>query len=469
MSTSHVVVDGSNLATEGRTLPSLTQLEEAVRSYAEEHPDVEIVVVVDATFEHRVEDPKERERLKEAELHGEVVSPPAGAIGRGDAFVLKIAQRTGAVVLSNDSFQEFHGEYPWLFDEGRLVGGKPVPGVGWIFTPRTPVRGPKSRAATKAAGRTTKKRGGPPVKLPDTRPDGSAPMVGDVLTPTPLPEPASPKKIRGYELAKELGIDSKALLALAKKAKVNLASHSSSLAVEDADKLRSLATSAKKIRGYELAKELGIESKALLALAAGVGVTLSSHSSSINDVDAATIRRAALVADVAHEVEQDAAEPPSTSGRRRRRRRAGKSEVDGNESSAPAARAPRSTAKKSAASTKKTGVSSRKSTDGPKKSNRERAASGPRPVNEPLSLLGFLGEHAVGSTLEATVVSFTSHGAMVEVALDGGGSFICYVPTSRLGDPPPARARDVLPKGDVRSYRVLSVDPARRVAELEPA
>ena len=61
-------------------------------------------------------------------LNGEVVSPPAGAIGRGDAFVLRIAERTGATVLSNDSFQEFHGEHPWLFDDGRLIGGKPVPG-----------------------------------------------------------------------------------------------------------------------------------------------------------------------------------------------------------------------------------------------------------------------------------------------------------------------------------------------------
>ena len=80
-----------------------------------------------------------------------MVSPPAGAIGRGDAFVLRIAERTNAMVLSNDSFQEFHGEHPWLFDEGRLVGGKPVPGVGWIFTPRLPIRGPKSRAATAEA------------------------------------------------------------------------------------------------------------------------------------------------------------------------------------------------------------------------------------------------------------------------------------------------------------------------------
>src|SRR5580704_5230089 len=146
----HVVVDGPNLATEGRTFPSLEQLDEAVRAYASEDPDASIIVVVDATFEHRVGD-AERDEVREAMLNGEVVSPPAGAIGRGDAFVLRIAERTGATVLSNDSFQEFHGEHPWLFDDGRLVGGKPVPGVGWIFTPRVPIRGPKSRAATAEA------------------------------------------------------------------------------------------------------------------------------------------------------------------------------------------------------------------------------------------------------------------------------------------------------------------------------
>src|SRR5580698_10224007 len=158
----HVVVDGSNLATEGRTLPSLAQLDEAVRSYLEEDPDAEIVVVVDASFEHRI-DASERNQLVQAELNGEVVSPPAGAIGRGDAFVLRIAERTGATVLSHDSFQEFHGEHPWLFDDGRLVGGKPVPGVGWIFTPRLPIRGPKSRAAT-AEKRSKKDPASAPAK-----------------------------------------------------------------------------------------------------------------------------------------------------------------------------------------------------------------------------------------------------------------------------------------------------------------
>jgi Zc3h12a-like Ribonuclease NYN domain/S1 RNA binding domain len=153
MSSRHVVVDGSNIATEGRSMPSLAQLDQAVTEFMGENPDDVVTVVVDASFGHRI-DPSEVDMFEEAETAGELVSPPAGAIGRGDAFLLRIADKMGATVLSNDSFQEFHGEHVWLFDKGRLIGGKPVPGVGWIFTPRTPVRGPKSREAVKEAKRT---------------------------------------------------------------------------------------------------------------------------------------------------------------------------------------------------------------------------------------------------------------------------------------------------------------------------
>src|ERR1700722_18389065 len=148
----HVIVDGSNLATEGRSLPSLAQLDQSVREFLAENPGDIVTVVVDASFGHRI-DPSELSTFEAAEAAGELVSPPAGAIGRGDAFLLRIAEKTGATVLSNDSFQEFHGEHEWLFDDGRLIGGKPVSGVGGIFTPRTPVRGPKSREAVKEAKR----------------------------------------------------------------------------------------------------------------------------------------------------------------------------------------------------------------------------------------------------------------------------------------------------------------------------
>jgi len=135
----------------------LKQLDEAVRAFLAERPHDICTVVVDATFEHRI-DASEKKTYDEALAANELLTPPAGSIGRGDKFILEIADRVGATVFSNDSFQEFHGEYEWLFDEGRLIGGKPVPGVGWVFVARTPVRGPKSRIATRAAPVSTTKR-----------------------------------------------------------------------------------------------------------------------------------------------------------------------------------------------------------------------------------------------------------------------------------------------------------------------
>src|SRR5690349_2020064 len=150
MAITHVIVDGSNIATEGRTTPSLKQLDEAVRALLEEYGDLKLTVIVDATFGHRI-DESEREMFEEGIVNGELVAPPAGAIGRGDAFILQVADKANATVFSNDSFQEFHGSYEWLFEEGRLLGGKPVPSVGWVFVWRTPVRGPTSRRATREA------------------------------------------------------------------------------------------------------------------------------------------------------------------------------------------------------------------------------------------------------------------------------------------------------------------------------
>src|SRR5258706_13588767 len=120
---------------------SLKLLNEAVMAYISENPDALITVVVDATFGHRI-DSKEVAEFDSAVSNNEIVAPPAGAIGRGDAFVLSIANKVNATILSNDSYQEFHGTYTWLFDESRLVGGKPVPHIGWGFLNPLPVPGP---------------------------------------------------------------------------------------------------------------------------------------------------------------------------------------------------------------------------------------------------------------------------------------------------------------------------------------
>ncbi len=64
------------------------------------------------------------------------------------------------------------------------------------------------------------------------------------------------------------------------------------------------------------------------------------------------------------------------------------------------------------------------------------------------------------------MVSFTSHGAMVDVALPGGGALHCYIPLTAMGTPPPTKARQVLKKGEVRPFVLAGLDPPRRVAEL---
>jgi hypothetical protein len=381
--THHVVVDGSNLATEGRTSPSLKQLDEAVRAYSAEDPGADIIVVVDATFEHRVSD-AERDEVRNAMLNGEVISPPAGAIGRGDAFVLRIAERTSATVLSNDSFQEFHGEHPWLFDDGRLIGGKPVPGVGWIFTPRLPIRGPKSRAATAEA-----------------------------------------------------------------KAKKD--DHASAPA-----KAAELARAAKKA-AKRAAKSKKASKKAEATVDTSWPITPTAPPPGRGKVDP-------MVSSAIEEAVEEALHPPTPEKPR------GVAKKQATAKSASPQRSAK--AKKEAASGKDRdgkGSQSRAAaqTDAQQGNKKRKKRTPPPPaVNEPLAFINFVAAYTVGSTIEGEVVSFTSHGAMVDVSLPAGGVLHCYIPLSAMGTPPPTKARQVLKKGEMRPFLLAGLDPSRRVAEL---
>lgn len=372
------MVDGSNLATEGRTLPSLQQLDEAVRAYAAEDPGSSIIVVVDATFEHRVSD-AEREEVRQAMLNGEIISPPAGAIGRGDAFVLRIAERTGAIVLSNDSFQEFHGEHPWLFHDQRLIGGKPVPGVGWIFTPRLPIRGPKSRAATaeakakkdpesapaKAAelARAAKKAAKRTSKAKKTTKQAAPVDTSWPIMPT-TPPPARAKLDPVFSSAVDEAVEEALHPPKPQKSRDSAQKHAA----------------AKKAAPQKSAK----------------------------------------------------AKKEAPAGRR--------GDGKGSRAQSPSAQAGGRPAKKQ--------------------------STLPPAVNEPLAFINFVAAFAVGNTVDGEVVSFTSHGAMVDVSLPGGGVLHCYIPLTAMGTPPPTKARQMLKKGEVRPFVLAGLDPPRRVAEL---
>jgi len=408
-------VDGSNLATEGRTLPSLAQLDEAVRAYAEEDPGSRITVVVDASFEHRI-DESERETLREAMLNGEVVSPPAGAIGRGDAFVLRIAERTGAIVLSNDSFQEFHGEHPWLFDEGRLIGGKPVPGVGWIFTPRLPIRGPKSRAAT-AETRAAKDPESAPAKAAELARAAKKAARRSTKKTAPVVEttwpiiPSEPPPSRRGAPRPAVVVDPDLSSAISEAVEEAIHPPTEVKVAKAAPKKKAVA-----------AKKDATPKKAAKKAAAGKTDGPKKAAAKKGAAKKAPVKKAA-----AKKAEPEMKSVP----------------------------AKRSTAKKSADLVVP-------EQPGP----RRRSATPPPAVNAPLSFITFVATYPVGTTVEGEVVSFTSHGAMVDVALPDGGSLHCYIPLSAMGDPPPTKARQVLTKGTVRPFVLSSLDPPRRVAEL---
>lgn len=409
-------MDGSNLATEGRTLPSLLQLDEAVRAYAEEDPDSRITVVVDASFEHRI-DESERETLREAMLNGEVVSPPAGAIGRGDAFVLRIAERTGAVVLSNDSFQEFHGQHPWLFEDGRLIGGKPVPGVGWIFTPRLPIRGPKSRAAT-AESRERRDPESAPAKAAELAKAAkkaakrstkkSAPVVEMSWPITPSQPPPAPRGGRRPAPVDDPELSSAISEAVAE-------------AIDPPKPVKAAKAPAKKKSAA--AKKEPAAKKAAASKTAGTKKNAAKKAVAKKAVAKKVPAKKAAAKKASPEMKLAPAKKSISK-----------------KSAAPPALAP----------------------PAPKR----RAATPPPAVNAPLSFITFVATYPVGTTIEGEVVSFTSHGAMVDVALPDGGSLHCYIPLSAMGDPPPTKARQVLTKGEVRPFVLSSLDPPRRVAEL---
>jgi ribosomal protein S1 len=79
-----------------------------------------------------------------------------------------------------------------------------------------------------------------------------------------------------------------------------------------------------------------------------------------------------------------------------------------------------------------------------------------------MTFLTFVADHPIGSRFDGTVVSFTSHGAHVDV-----GDMRAHIPLAGLGNPPPNKARDVLTKGETRQFELVSLDASRRRAALK--
>jgi hypothetical protein len=157
--THRIVVDGSNIAHHGRQkTPSLNQLLTGVEALATQYPGADILLIVDANFAHRI-DNNEVAKFRRESRQRPILQPPSGTVGRGDALVCAVGDQAlkandSVVIVTNDSYAEHQAAYPWLLDEGRVLGGTLVPGLGWVFLPRKigPTRDPAEAKPTLVVG-----------------------------------------------------------------------------------------------------------------------------------------------------------------------------------------------------------------------------------------------------------------------------------------------------------------------------
>jgi Zc3h12a-like Ribonuclease domain. len=124
-----VVVDASNVAHHVKNAngqPQMSNILAAVRAL--EESEDEFVIIADASLRHDIDDKETYLKLLESENVEEV---PAG--NDADHFILDIATREKAKILSNDKFRDYAAEFrniasmriPFVIEKGRLTFGKP--------------------------------------------------------------------------------------------------------------------------------------------------------------------------------------------------------------------------------------------------------------------------------------------------------------------------------------------------------
>src|SRR6056297_4018822 len=84
---------------------------------------------------------------------------------------------------------------------------------------------------------------------------------------------------------------------------------------------------------------------------------------------------------------------------------------------------------------------------------------GGEPVNELMPFLEFVEHHPVGTSVNGTVESYSSHGAYISIGENGVRG---YVPLRLMADPAPTSARKVMQLGESVTLVVVSFAPLRR-------
>ena len=105
-----VIIDGANVAYEERSAggkPKLSNLLKVKRELEER--GFEAVVIVDASLKYDIDDQAQLEILIKQQ---QVRQVPAGT--DADYFIIQFADQLDALVVTNDRYKDYAGQYPWI-------------------------------------------------------------------------------------------------------------------------------------------------------------------------------------------------------------------------------------------------------------------------------------------------------------------------------------------------------------------
>jgi hypothetical protein len=118
-----IVVDGANVAWSEQTRdgkPKVSNIVVMRRALEEEGYDP--IIIIDASLRYDVDDPDQLEGLIDGQ---HVRQSPAGT--EADYFLLMTAGQQNSKVVSNDTFESYRDDYPWIWERRMpymIVEGK---------------------------------------------------------------------------------------------------------------------------------------------------------------------------------------------------------------------------------------------------------------------------------------------------------------------------------------------------------
>jgi len=107
-----VVIDGANVAYEERSAGGKPKLSNLLRVRGElEERGFEAIILVDASLKYDIDDQEQLEKLIQSQ---QVRQVPAGT--DADYFIIQFADQLDALIVTNDRYKDYAGQYPWIPD-----------------------------------------------------------------------------------------------------------------------------------------------------------------------------------------------------------------------------------------------------------------------------------------------------------------------------------------------------------------